>query len=210
MTSLLTLDGVCRSYVGRAETVDAVVDATAVVDAGEMVALAGPSGSGKSTLLHLILGWETPDAGTVAVAAEVSERLGWAGVAVVPQELGLIPELTGAQNVSLAARLAGVEAASLALLFESLAIGHLVDRLPHELSLGEQQRFAVARAVSASPTLLIADEPTAHQDEQNGARVMSVLSSVASAGGAVLVATHDQRALDVTDRVLRMSDGHLA
>ena len=137
------------------------------------------------------------------------ERAGWSGVAVVPQELGLIPELTGAQNVSLACRLAGVPATALDDLFGSLDLGHLVDRLPHELSLGEQQRFAVARAVSASPMLVIADEPTAHQDERNGERVMAVLSAVAAAGGGVLVATHDQRALDATDRVVRMSDGRL-
>lgn len=209
MTVLLTVDAAHRSFVSRAETVHAVVDASASIASGEMVALVGPSGSGKSTLLHLVLGWEQPDAGTIELADEVRERAGWSGVAVVPQELGLIPELTGAQNVSLACRLAGVPATALDDLFGSLELAHLVDRLPHELSLGEQQRFAVARAVSASPMLVIADEPTAHQDERNGERVMAVLSAVAAAGGGVLVATHDQRALDATDRVVQMSDGRL-
>ncbi|MDJ0770176.1 MAG: ATP-binding cassette domain-containing protein [Ilumatobacter sp.] len=206
--ALLELRGASRTFRTRAETIAAVADASLTLQTGEIVGLAGPSGSGKTTLLHLIMGWERPDAGTV----ELHEGLpsGWSGLAVVPQELGLLPELTARQNVELAGRLGGGLARSTAELFDHLGLAELADRLPDELSLGEQQRVAVARAVAAAPMLLVADEPTAHQDEQHGDAVMETLREVASSGGAVLVATHDERILGVVDRIVRMLDGHLS
>ena len=130
-------------------------------------------------------------------------------MAVVPQELGLIPELTATQNVSLARRLAGCERNAPVDLFARLGLVGLEDRLPDELSVGEQQRTAVARALACSPTLLVADEPTAHQDEYHADQVMALLAERASNGGAVLVATHDDRMLARVDRVVRLLDGKL-
>jgi putative ABC transport system ATP-binding protein len=95
-------------------------------------------------------------------------------------------------------------------LLGSLSLAELADRLPDELSLGERQRAAVARAAACRPKLLVADEPTAHQDERRADMVMAVLRDVAARGGAVLVATHDDRLLAQMDRVARMSDGRLA
>ncbi len=190
---------------GRVNAVDGVSLEVAV---GEIVGLAGPSGSGKTTLLNLLAGWEQPDAGTVERAFERAD--GWTDLAVVPQELGLIAELTATQNVALAVRLGRARGLDLHELFEHLDLTGLGDRLPAELSVGEQQRVAVARAVICSPTFLVADEPTAHQDERHADGVMASLVRVARNGGAVLVATHDERLLDRVDRVLHLADGRLA
>ncbi len=205
--SIVRLERVTRRFVSRAETITAVDDATLTIDVGEIVGVAGPSGSGKTTLLHLILGWERPDEGSVV--CDLGSSVGWSRLAVVPQELGLLPELTARQNVELAARLGDRPACEIGDLFAILGLAALTDRLPDELSMGEQQRVAVARAVQPAPALLIADEPTAHQDEPNADRVMSLLAQVAASGGSVIVATHDDRVLDGVDRVVRITDGRI-
>ena len=216
MTPLVVLDHVVRRFVARAETVVAVDGVSLSVAPGELVGIAGPSGSGKTTLLDLVLGFERPDEGSVTFDASIRERAGWSGVAAVPQELGLLPELTGGQNVELAARLAqsvrdaSADASDRATwAVGALGLEPLVTRLPSELSLGEQQRFAVARAVAAGPLLLVADEPTSHQDEGNADRVMELLRAVTASGGAVLVASHDDRVLDRAHRIISLRDGHL-
>ncbi len=94
-------------------------------------------------------------------------------------------------------------------LLESLGLTPVTHRFPDELSMGEQQRVAVARAVAMRPSLLIADEPTAHQDERSADAVMACLAAVADAGGAVIVATHDDRLLDRADRVIALLDGRV-
>ncbi len=208
---VLGLRAVTKRYVSASETVVAVADATLTLRSGEIVGLAGPSGSGKTTLLNLAIGWDEPDAGTIDRRADVT--VGWAGLAVVPQELGLLPELTVRQNVELARRLGGNPAAraldTVDDLLAELALTELGDRLPGELSLGEQQRTAVARAVACAPTLLVADEPTAHQDELRSELVIAALGRAAARGGAVLVATHDDRVLAHVGRVIRILDGHV-
>lgn len=212
-TPSVELIDVTRRFVRRAETIVAVDAVSVSVGAGEVVGLAGPSGSGKTTLLNLVLGWERPDDGEVRLGDDVVARRGWSGLGVVPQELGLLPELTAGQNISLPFRLAagdGVDpAASVADLADRLELSGLLDRLPTELSLGEQQRVAVARAVVAGPALLVADEPTAHQDERRADLVMDALLQVARAGGGVIVATHDGRLLDRVDRAIHLVDGRL-
>jgi putative ABC transport system ATP-binding protein len=206
-TSVIALRSASRWFttsVGRTLAVD---DVSLEISAGEIVGLAGPSGAGKTTLINLLAGWERPDAGIVEQGFDHSA--GWSTLAMVPQELGLIPELTAAQNVRLALRLSGASGRSVHELFAQLDLTGLEDRLPAELSVGEQQRTAVARSVICSPMLLVADEPTAHQDEQHADQVMAALVRVAHDGGAVLVATHDERLLGLVDRVLHLFDGRL-
>lgn len=208
---VLRLRSVTKRYESAAETLVAVADATLTVHAGEVVGLAGPSGSGKTTLLNLVIGWDDPDEGLVERRDDVT--VGWSGLAVVPQELGLLPELTVRQNVELARRLgrnpAGRELDAVDDLLAELGLAELSNRLPGELSLGEQQRTAVARAVACSPTLLVADEPTAHQDELRSDMVIGALARSAARGGAVLIATHDDRVLADVTRVVRILDGHV-
>ncbi len=204
---VIALRAASRWFATPAGRVNAVDEVSLEVAVGEVVGLAGPSGSGKTTLLNLLAGWEQPDTGVVERAA--AHARGWSELAVVPQELGLIPELTAAQNVALAVRLSGSRGLAQRQLFEDLDLDELGGRLPVELSVGEQQRVAVARAVVCAPTFLVADEPTAHQDERHADDVMERLVGVARNGGAVLVATHDERLLDRVDRVLHLLDGRL-
>jgi ABC-type lipoprotein export system ATPase subunit len=207
MSSRISLRSVHRRYQRGPETVHALTDVSFELAAGTIVGLIGPSGSGKTTLLHLIIGWDHPTEGTVERDASVADD--WSGLAVVPQGLGLLPELTLAENVELPGRLGNAAAVTTKALFTSLGLDGLADRRSDEASLGEQQRVAVARAVVGGPAVLIADEPTAHQDEVNAARVVERLVATARAGSAVLVATHDDRLLPAVDLVLRLEDGHL-
>jgi putative ABC transport system ATP-binding protein len=204
---VLVLRSASRWFETPSVRVTAVDDVSFEIGCGEIVGLAGPSGSGKTTLLNLVAGWEVPDAGEVERRA--GPATGWDTLAVVPQELGLLPELDAAQNVRLAGRLSAGTHRSVDELFELLDLVGLEHRMPDELSMGEQQRVAVARAVLCMPRLLVADEPTAHQDERHADQVMSLLAHTVAEGGAVLVATHDDRVLASVDRVIHLLDGRL-
>ncbi|MGH2819962.1 MAG: ABC transporter ATP-binding protein [Actinomycetota bacterium] len=206
-----------KSYRRGPEEVRALQHASFELRAGEVVALLGPSGSGKTTLLNLLCGWEHPDGGEIRWRASGTgdqARLPWRELAVVPQGLGLLEELTVAENARLPFKLAGGDVgpdlvARSGALLADLGLAELRDRYPHELSLGEQQRTALARAVVAAPRLLLADEPTGHQDTAWGRGVMNVIAQTASEGAACLVATHNVEVLKQVDRVLEMRDGRL-
>jgi putative ABC transport system ATP-binding protein len=208
---LLRAVDVAKSYRRGRERVHALRGVSLDVHPGEVVALLGRSGSGKTTLLNCLLGWETPDSGSVHVpGARTPSAADWAKVAVVPQRFGLLEELSLADNVGLPARLAGhadPRAAALATL-GILRLEHLADRMPHEVSLGEQQRTALARALVVRPRFLIADEPTGRLDEDLSAHVLDTLRAVyAAAGTGVLIASHDPVVVASADRVVRLSDG---
>jgi ABC-type lipoprotein export system ATPase subunit len=181
---------------------------------GELVGLVGRSGSGKTTMLNVIAGWERPTAGEVVWAGEVDPSSpAWADAAVMPQKLGLMEELTVEENVAYPARLAGrleERADAIEELIGRLGLGEFRSRYPREASVGEQQRTAIARALSVPSTVLLADEPTAHQDTANGERVFAALRSAAQAGTAVVVATHNPEVVRHLDRVLTMADGRLS
>ena len=206
--------GLRKTFSRGTEQVHALAGVDLSVSPGELVALVGPSGSGKSTLLALLCGWETPDSGELtyggALAGRRPDALGWPELALVPQSLGLVPDLSLADNVLLPARLRGRTAEEQPRAGQLLArsgLDHLADRYPHQASLGEQQRAAVARALLLRPAVLLADEPTAHQDRGHADRLLGALVALARAGSAVLVATHDELAWARADRVLSMRDG---
>ncbi|MCB0968098.1 MAG: ATP-binding cassette domain-containing protein [Ilumatobacter sp.] len=169
--------------------------------AGEVVALRGRSGSGKSTLIALLAGWCAPTGGLLRRSAE-SDPTSWSGTAVVPQTLGLLPELSIAENVALPARLARRPAADLDGLLGELDLDTLRSRLPAEVSLGQQQRTAVGRALTLPTALLLVDEPTSHQDHGHADLVMRVVRRAADRGAAVLIASHDPIALNAADRTI--------
>ena len=187
---------------------------------GEIVAVLGRSGSGKSTLLHVLGGLDRPEAGTVEVAGEpvtgAGERrlseLRRRHIGFVFQFFHLLPELTGEGNVLLAGRVRGAhpDAGERArALIGRLGLEPVAGSLPHQLSGGEQQRFAIARALVNDPALLLADEPTGNLDVEAGAGVLGLLRELADEGRGVVIVTHEAAAAAGADRVLRLQDGRL-
>ena len=215
MTTSVRVGGGFRTYRRGDEHVAPLQAVDVGFVSGEFVALTGPSGSGKSTLLLVLAGWETLDRGLVEVTDGVDVRapadLQWGELAVVPQALGLIDDLTVDENVNLPSRLGRrcADGAHVAALFESLDIEKLRHARANELSLGEQQRVAVARALVLQPAVVLADEPSTHQDAGHGRAVFEALRRAADTGAVVVVASHDPDGLRYADRVLAMADGRL-
>ncbi len=211
MSDALRADAVHKSYRRGREQVHALRGVSNGVHPGEVVALLGRSGSGKTTLLNCLLGWETPDQGSVQVpGAERAASASWRTVAVVPQRFGLLEELSLADNVAMPARLAGMDDPRGAALdtLETMRLAHLAERPPEEVSLGEQQRTAIARALVVHPGFLVADEPTGRLDEDLSVHVLATLRDVyAARGTGVLIASHDPVVVASADRVVRLSDG---
>ena len=219
--AVVSASGLVKTF-GEGRAARRVLDgADLTVRAGELVAILGRSGTGKSTLLHLLGGLDRPEAGTIEVAGErvtgVGERrlsaLRRRRVGFVFQFFHLLPELTGEANVLLAGRVRGAHpeaAARGAALVDRLGLRPVAGSLPHQLSGGEQQRFAVARALVNDPALLLADEPTGNLDREAGAEVLRLLRGVADEGRAVVMVTHEAAAAEAADRVLTLRDGRLA
>ncbi len=210
--SLLRARGLGKSYHRGPERVRAVDGVDLELRAGEVAVLVGPSGSGKSTLLGMLAGWERPDRGEILWEGAPADprALPWAALSVLPQAFGLLEELSVRENVELPARLgAPAEIDRAALLLAELGLEELADRQPAELSVGEQQRAGLARALLLRPRLLLADEPTGHQDAESAARVLRLIHEAAAEGSACLVATHAEETVEVADRVLAMRDGRL-
>ncbi|MDQ3404859.1 MAG: ATP-binding cassette domain-containing protein [Actinomycetota bacterium] len=212
MTTALTARGLTRSFDHADGPVHVLRGVDIDVRAGEIVTVSGRSGSGKSALFAVLCGFDRPDSGTVELAGRpLSGAPAWGQCAVLPQALGLAHELTLAENVALPLRLSGgknVDERVQELLGE-LGIGELTARYPAEVSFGQQQRAALARAVSATPKVLLADEPTAHLDHGSVPAVLSLLRRTARAGAAVLVATHHDQVHEIADRRLTLVEGRV-
>ncbi|MFA7248388.1 MAG: ABC transporter ATP-binding protein [Dehalococcoidia bacterium] len=210
-----------RIFSGGGAEVTAVNDVSLTVPRGEFLAIIGRSGSGKTTLLNLIAGLDQPDSGTVWVDGREVSRLGDAEmtdfrrhtVGFVFQSFGLLPLLSAAENVDLALRIAGSgireRGERTRELLQLVGLTERATHRPYELSGGEQQRVAVARALANRPRLVIADEPTGELDSTTGAQIFSLLRGVAAEGVTVIAATHDPFVMQHADRVLEMSDGRL-
>ena len=210
---VLEANGLSKAYRRGDEVVHALDDVSLTLRAGELVGLVGRSGSGKTTLLNVIAGWEHADGGTIDRVGTHSAIPGWDELAVVPQKLGLFDELSVRENLEYPARLHGrLEelGGRVDELMEDLGIAHLAFRYPKETSLGEQQRTAVARALVLAPTLVLADEPTGHQDAASERRVLEAFGRAAAEGGSCLIATHNASLAPRLDRVLEMADGRLS
>jgi putative ABC transport system ATP-binding protein len=220
--TVLKLDQAGRVFGSGHLRVAALDNVSLRVGAGEFVAVMGPSGSGKSTLLRLAGGLDRPTSGRVLVRGRDLGGLDEAGLAAalrreigfIFQEANLLASLTAAENVALALELDGVRPkaamAGARGLLDSLGLGAAGGRFPSQLSGGEQQRVAVARAVAGGRSLLLADEPTGALDAITGESVIGLLRQRCATGCAVVLATHNVRHAAWADRVLFLSDGRLA
>ena len=212
-----------KRYQRDAEAFTALDKVSFSIQPGELVALTGPSGSGKSTLLNIIAGYDQADGGSVVVngfdvtrakPAEM-DALRTRTVGFIFQQFHLVPGLNALENVELALLNTGLSKAERrARATESLRRVGLAEhsaRRPALLSGGQQQRVAVARALAAKPSVVLADEPTAALDRANAESLMDQLAALARESGmAALVSTHDQRCLDRVDRVIRLENGALS
>lgn len=214
MHPVVRITELTKDYGQPGHQVAALSGVTLELNPGEVVLLRGRSGSGKTTLLNVIAGWVEPDSGAVRWdGGGTSRERRWDQVAIVPQTLGLLEELSIGENVALALLLEGAgpddESASVRSIMERLEIDHLAGRGISECSLGEQRRAAVARALVVEPTVLLADEPSAHQDIDRLHLVWSQIRETAAKGAAVLATGHDRDAEPYCDRVVELRDGRL-
>jgi len=208
---------------GEGETrVTALEGVDLEVRRGEFLAVTGASGSGKSTLLHLLAGLAHPTAGRVAIdgvaIADLGDdaltRLRRRRIGIVFQSFNLLPVLTAVENVALPLAVDGVPRAEAEArarkALERVGVGHRAAHRPSEMSGGEQQRTAIARALVAEPVIVLADEPTGNLDSVSGEQVIRLLRSLCDEGGrTILMVTHDERHARIADRVLRLSDGRI-
>ncbi|MFF1379589.1 ABC transporter ATP-binding protein [Streptomyces sp. NPDC058308] len=214
--SLLVADGLRKEY-GPTTALDG---ASFSIHPGEVVAVMGPSGSGKSTLLHCLAGIVRPDAGSITYGGRSLTGMSDAGLSALRRsEFGfvfqfgqLVPELTCVENVALPLRLNGVKRkaaeATARSWMERLEVDDVAAKRPGEVSGGQGQRVAVARALATGPRVVFADEPTGALDSLNGERVMELLTDAArSTNAAVVLVTHETRVAAYSDREIVVRDG---
>jgi putative ABC transport system ATP-binding protein len=203
------------------EPVHALACVSLDVRAGEMVALVGPSGCGKSTLLNLIGCVDLPTSGTIEVDGHSTSSLSDDALTAIRRErigtvfqfFNLLPAMTIGENVALPLILQRCERTAIEkrvrAALESVGIAEKTDAYPSQVSGGQMQRAAVARATIHNPAIVLADEPTGNLDSQSGASVLRLLRDFANRGQAILMATHAAEAAAVCDRIVRMQDGRI-
>ena len=220
---LLLADNLTKTYVTGDARVNALAGVSFAIEHGDFVALMGPSGCGKSTLLHLCGAMDRPTSGTLrlddrdlsAMGDDELTRVRREQVGFVFQFFNLLPTLTVSDNIALPCLLAGVKPAEAETRARALAdrvgIDHRLSHFPQQISGGEMQRAAIARALIHQPALIVADEPTGNLDSENGANVMALLKTLnAETGVTILLATHAADVAAAARRVLKMRDGKFA
>jgi putative ABC transport system ATP-binding protein len=202
---------VSKAFTRGHETIRALSNVTLALGPGDLGVLLGRSGSGKSTLLTLLASWQKPDDGEILRTGTPTHAApDWAQLGYLPQRFGLLDELTIRDNVELPARLTDRRAelsARLEHLLHKLGLDELADRRPPETSIGQQQRTALARALLLSPALLIADEPTSHQDAGWRDAVWQQIAQAAANGTTCLIATHEPQAGNYATRLWNIDAG---
>jgi putative ABC transport system ATP-binding protein len=220
---LLAAANLQKTYVTGDARVNALAGVSFDVEPGDFVALMGPSGCGKSTLLHICGAMDRPSGGSITLHARDLSAMGddelthvrREQVGFVFQFFNLLPTLTIGDNIALPCLLAGVSGdeadARAKVLAERVGIAHRLSHYPQQISGGEMQRAAIARALIHKPALLVADEPTGNLDSENGANVLALIRELNSELGiTILLATHSAEVAAAAGRVMRMKDGRFA
>lgn len=220
--TIIRLERVSKTYGSGDSAVRAVGDVSLELEPGKLFILMGPSGSGKTTLLMLMGCLLKPTSGSVylfdrEVSALDESQLPWVRrkqVGFIFQGFNLFPALTALENVEATLNLKGLrsEAArqEARLLLARLGLEHRLHHLPEDLSGGEKQRVAVARALAGDPPIILADEPTGMLDSKTGRLIVEVLKDLArNEGRLVFMVSHDSRILSLADRIFQIEDGHL-
>lgn len=219
---VLRADSIVKELGQGVGLVRALKGVTLELVPGELTLLMGPSGSGKTTLLSILGGIMTPTAGDLIIdgesvrgrSAEEMAKIRRDHIGFIFQSYNLFPTLNAIENVRIALDVRGIKGFQATSRSEEVlrdvGLGHRLTNYPGNLSGGEQQRVAVARAIASSPSIVLADEPTAALDSENGHAVMALLARIAKEQSrSVLAVTHDPRTLGYADRVVRIEDGRI-
>jgi len=219
---VVNVRGIVKELGQGAAMVRALKGVSMTLNPGELTLLMGPSGSGKTTLLSILGCILTPTEGSITIAGEDTDGLSPEGLAdlrrrhvgFVFQSYNLFPTLNALENVRLALDVRGEKYADTVIKAETalreVGLAHRLRSFPGNMSGGEQQRVAVARALASRPSIILADEPTAALDSENGHAVMELLADIAKdESRAVLAVTHDPRTHAYADRIIRIEDGKI-
>ena len=218
---IVVMDAIRKVYDAGKLKVEALKGVSFTIKKGEFVAIVGPSGSGKSTLMNLLGCLDTPTSGTYRLAGEMVAGLSrdaLAGVrnrrvGFVFQAFNLLPQITALENVEMPMLFGGVppkeRRARAAEFLAKVGLGDRVDHRPTELSGGQMQRVAVARALAMKPDMLLADEPTGNLDSTSGIDIMGLFTELWTGGGTVVVITHDMTLARRAGRVIEVHDGRI-
>jgi putative ABC transport system ATP-binding protein len=218
---IVVMEDIRKVYDTGKVKVEALKGVSFTIKKGEFVAIVGPSGSGKSTLMNLLGCLDTPSGGTYRLAGEPvagltrdqladvrNRRVGF-----VFQAFNLLPQITALENVEMPMLFGGISPkdrrARAAALLEKVGLGDRMDHRPTELSGGQMQRVAVARALAMTPDMLLADEPTGNLDSSSGGDIMSLFAELWTGGGTLVVITHDMSLARRASRVIEVHDGRI-
>lgn len=219
---MLCMENVVKTYMLRRQPVMGLAGASIEIAKGDFVSLVGPSGSGKSTLLLMLGGMLSPTSGRVTLdgqslyerSADERATLRQQYIGFVFQTFNLVPYLTALENVQIPLFLAGVagdeQRSRAAALLERVGLGDRLEHKPSELSVGQQQRVALARMLANDPAVILADEPTGNLDPETAAQVIGFFEEFNAEGRTVVMVTHDPRAASRAKRVIRLAEGRLA
>jgi len=218
---MLKMEQVCKSYRHRGQIVKALDGATVEIDKGDFISVVGPSGSGKSTLLLMLGGMLSPTSGRVMLGetsmydltSDGRARLRKENIGFVFQTFNLVPYLTALENVQIPLYLAGADDATqqqrASALLERVGLGDRMDHKPSELSVGQQQRVALARMLANDPAVILADEPTGNLDPETADQVIGYFEEFNEEDRTIVMVTHDPKAAERAKRTLRLREGKI-